>query len=290
MEINGKPLDEWIKEQTSRDGVLTIHRGTVKTPFGTSMYQGAVVTTDNQEDKCYYHADISIRVNGKEYRMRGDKVERRNGKWYVDGKPFDLPRQENAVKSEGATSCTVVNGDKVTLGKGSRRIDITGMANIGCQMEGAGIINDIVINHDAEIGEVTFHGSRPKTTGHSGRQVKVRSGMVKITRGGKTYTIRGENIEKRDGQWYADGKAVDWDSLGGRYEEKDVVTIEINGSVQNLVTTSGDVTVRGAVANLSTGSGDVTCETAGNVSTGSGDVHCKHIKGMVSTCSGDIFR
>lgn len=170
MEINGKPLDEWIREQKSRDGVLTIHRGTVKTPFGTSMYQGAIVTTDNQEDKCYYQADISIRIDGKEYRMKGDRVERRNGKWYVDGKPFDLPRQENAVKSEGATSCTVVNGDKVTLGKGSRRIDITGMANIGCQMEGAGIINDIVINHDAEIGEVTFHGSRPKTTGHSGRQ------------------------------------------------------------------------------------------------------------------------
>lgn len=290
MEINGKPLDEWIREQKSRDGVLTIHRGTVKTPFGTSMYQGAIVTTDNQEDKCYYQADISIRIDGKEYRMKGDKVERRKGKWYVDGKPFDLPRQKNAVKSEGATSCTVVNGDKVTLGKGSRRIDITGMANIGCQMEGAGIINDIVINHDAEIGEVTFHGSRPKTTAHSGRHVKVRSGMVKITRGGKTYTIRGENIEKRDGQWYADGKAVDWDSLGGRYEEKDVVTIEINGNVQNLATTSGDVTVRGAVENLSTGSGDVTCETAGNVSTGSGDVHCKQIKGMVSTCSGDIFR
>lgn len=290
MEINGKPLDEWIREQKSKDGVLTIHRGTVKTPFGTSMYQGAVVTTDNQEDKCYYQADISIRIDGKEYRMKGDKVERRNGKWYMDGKPFDLPRQKNAVKSEGATSCTVVNGDKVTLGKGSRRIDITGMANIDCQMEGAGIINDIVINHDAEIGEVTFHGSTPKTTGHSGRHVKVRSGMVKITRGGKTYTIRGENIEKRDGQWYADGKAVDWDSLGGRYEEKDVVSIEINGNVQNLATTSGDVTVRGAVANLSTGSGDVTCETAGNVSTGSGDVHCKQIKGMVSTCSGDIFR
>ena len=290
MEINGKPLDEWIKEQKSKDGVLTIHRGTVKTPFGTSMYQGAVVTTDNQEDKCYYQADISIRIDGKEYRMKGDRVERRNGKWYVDGKPFDLPRQKNAVKSEGATSCTVVNGDKVTLGKGSRRIDITGMANIGCQMEGAGIINDIGINHVAEIGEVTFHGSRPKTTGHSGRHVKVRSGMVKITRGGKTYTIRGENIEKRDGQWYADGKAVDWDSLGGRYEEKDVVTIEINGSVQNLVTTSGDVTVRGAVASLSTGSGDVTCETAGNVSTGSGDVHCKHIKGIVATCGGDSFR
>lgn len=290
MEINGKPLDEWIREQKSKDGVLTIHRGTVKTPFGTSMYQGAIVTTDNQEDKCYYQADISIRIDGKEYRMKGDRVERRNGKWYVDGKPFDLPRQKNAVKSEGATSCTVVNGDKVTLGKGSRRIDITGMANIGCQMEGAGIINDIVINHDAEIGEVTFHGNRPKTTGHSGRHVKVRSGMVKITRGGKTHTIRGENIEKRDGQWYADGKAVDWDSLGGRYEEKDVVSIEINGNVQNLATTSGDVTVRGAVANLSTGSGDVTCETAGNVSTGSGDVHCKQIKGMVSTCSGDIFR
>lgn len=250
----------------------------------------AIVTTDNQEDKCYYQADISIRIDGKEYRMKGDRVERRNGKWYVDGKPFDLPRQKNAVKSEGATSCTVVNGDKVTLGKGSSRIDITGMANIGCQMEGAGIINDIVINHDAEIGEVTFHGSRPKTTGHGGRHVKVRSGMVKITRGGKTHTIRGENIEKRDGQWYADGKAVDWDSLGGRYEEKDVVSIEINGNVQNLATTSGDVTVRGAVANLSTGSGDVTCETAGNVSTGSGDVHCKQIKGMVSTCSGDIFR
>ena len=120
--------------------------------------------------------------------------------------------------------------------------------------------------------------------------MKVRNGMVKITRGGKTYTIRGENIEKRDGPWYADGKAVDWDSLGGRYEEKDVVSIEINGNVQDLTTSGGDVTVNGLVTNLRTGSGDVVCDTAGNVNTGSGDVHCKHITGKVSTGSGDIYR
>lgn len=65
INIGGKPLNEWIEEQKNKDGVLYIHRGTIKTAYGMSMYQGAIVTLGNNEDRCYYNADISIRINGK---------------------------------------------------------------------------------------------------------------------------------------------------------------------------------------------------------------------------------
>ena len=85
------------------------------------------------------------------------------------------------------------------------------------------------------------------------------------------------------------GMPTERPSIGGEYEDSNVISIEINGNVQNLATTSGDVTVNGTVQNVRTGSGDVKCDTATNVNTGSGDVHCKHITGMVSTGSGDIY-
>ena len=286
MEINGKPLNRWIEEQKSKDGTLYIRRGTIKTAFGTSMYQGAVVTQDNEEDRCYYDADISIHIGGKDYQMKGSRVERKNGRWLVDGKPFPLPEIKGPENTSGEPARMVVNGDKVVFGKNCRRIDVVGMANIGCDMSGAGIVN--VINQDPATGKVSFHGD--KSTGTSGRHVVISKGTVRINRGGNTYTIKGDNIEKRDGQWYADDQPVDWERLGGQYKEKDVVNIEINGNVQDLTTSGGDVTVNGLVTNLRTGSGNVVCDTAGNVNTGSGDVHCKHITGKVSTGSGDIYR
>lgn len=207
--------------------------------------------------------------------MTGTKVERKGGKWFVDGKPFKLPKQKEQHDKSDAVRETVVTGDKNVFGNGCRHIDVVGLANIGCEMENVGITN--VFN-------------RISSSTSSGRNVVVKGGSVNIRRGGKKYTITGDNIEKRNGQWYADGKPVDWNDLGGKYNESNVVHIEINGTVQKLNTTSGDVTVNGTVTNIHTGSGDVCCESATSVNTGSGDVHCKHITGMVSTGSGDIYR
>ena len=44
INIQGKPLKEWVEEQKKKDGVMIVHRGTQRTQFGTSTYQGAIVT------------------------------------------------------------------------------------------------------------------------------------------------------------------------------------------------------------------------------------------------------
>lgn len=270
INIGGKPLNEWIEEQKKKDGVLIVHRGTVRNGYSKSTYNGAIVTLDNK-DVCYENADISIRMNGKEYRMTGQRVERKNGVWYVDGNVYELPAQSTRKGME-------------------KDIEDIGETVSKAMDEVRRVFNDFDVEKDLEdlsVGNVVINKG-----GSIGRRHIIMSygGTVKVHRGGKTYTIHGNNIEKRDGQWYADGKAVDWDAIGGKYEEHDVVRIEINGNVSNLAATSGDVVVHGSVSNLRTGSGDVQCDTASNVSTGSGDVHCKNITGICSTGSGDIYR
>ena len=113
--------------------------------------------------------------------------------------------------------------------------------------------------------------------------------QVIINRGGKKYTLKGDRIEKKNGQWFVDGKAVDWEEIGGKYEEE-FVSVEIHGNVQSLRTLSGDVKVIGDVQNLSTTSGDVECQSAYNINTTSGDVTCGPVGGSVNTISGDISR
>ena len=167
-----------------------------------------------------------------------------------------------------------------------------GITNINCYTSGSSkqksSSRSFNIKNDYTGGETVIHGAGTRTI-TTGKRTVIKGGSVNIRRGDKTYTIKGDTIEKIDGHWYADGKAVDWDTIGGEYVESNVISIEINGDVQNLATTSGDVTVNGNVQNVRTGSGDVECEDAVNVNTGSGDVHCKNITGMVSTGSGDIY-
>lgn len=254
--IDGKPLDEWVEEQKRKDGAIYVHRGTVINGNTRSVYNGGVVSYVNNRDLRYLDAVISTRINGKTYRFTGKTVERRDGVWYVDGKEAVLSKYESDED----------------LGK---LIDDTNR-KVSEAFQNAGVIMN------------EYGGGR--SYGKSARRVVINSGTVNVVRGGKSYTIKGKNIEKRDGQWYADGKPVDWNDVGGEYKDSDVVRIEINGTVQNLVATSGDVTVNGNVSNISTGSGDVSCDSAVNVSTGSGDVHCRNITGMCSTCSGDIYR
>ena len=111
---------------------------------------------------------------------------------------------------------------------------------------------------------------------------------VTIIKGGKRYTLKGDRIEKKNGQWYVDGKAVDWADLGGKYEEQAVVSIEIHGNVEMMQTTSGNVTINGDAHSINTTSGDVECQSAFNIHTTSGDVTCKGKPNSVSTMSGDI--
>ena len=291
INIQGKPLKEWVEEQKKKDGVMIVHRGTQRTKFGTSTYQGAIVTLMDDKDVRYENADISLRLNGKEYRMTGDLVERKDGIWYVDGSIVDLPEQEQAPHmAEDITKMEEKVNDKVN-DVVNDFFEVFGMANINCNMSGSKqkpSSRSFNIKNDYTGGETIIHGAGTRTI-TTGKRTVIKGGSVNIRRGDKTYTIKGETIEKIDGRWYADGKAVDWDSIGGEYTESNVISIEINGDVQNLATTSGDVKVNGNVQNLRTGSGDVECEDAVNVNTGSGDVHCKTITGMVSTGRGDIY-
>ena len=94
INIQGKPLKDWVEEQKKKDGVMIVHQGTTRNRFGTSTYNGAIVTLMDGKDVCYEDADISMRINGKEYRLTGRRVERINGVWYIDGKKADLPKQE----------------------------------------------------------------------------------------------------------------------------------------------------------------------------------------------------
>ncbi len=317
INIEGKPLKEWVEEQKKKDGVMIVHHGTVRSKFGKSTYQESIVSVSDGKDLCYEDADISLRINGKEYRLTGNRIERKGGTWYVDGYIYELPNQDpNADMADEIKDVERKLSDALNKSTGVI-LDNHGTTNIKSR----------IINHDSNIGSVDFvekvveqvekigdfnytrekkkstgynikndftggetiiHGSGTRTIS-TGRRTVIKGGSVNIRRGDKTYTIKGETIEKIDGRWYADGKVVDWESIGGEYEERSVVNIEINGTVQNMVTTSGDVKVNGSVQNLSTGSGDVECDTAVNVSTGSGDVRCKNITGMVSTGSGDIY-
>ena len=292
INIQGKPLKEWVEEQKKKDSVMIVHRGTQRTQFGTSTYQGAIVTIMDGKDVRYENADISLRHNGKEYRMTGNLVERRDGIWYVDGSVVDMPEQEKAPHiAEDITEM-----EEKATGKANDIVndffESFGITNINCYTNGSSkqksSSRSFNIKNDFTGGETIIHGAGTRTI-TTGKRTVIKGGSVNIRRGDKTYTIKGETIEKIDGHWYADGKAVDWDTIGGEYLESNVISIEINGDVQNLATTSGDVKVNGNVQNVRTGSGDVECEDAVNVNTGSGDVHCKNITGMVSTGSGDIY-
>jgi hypothetical protein len=270
---------------------MIVHRGTQRTQFGTSTYEGAIVTLMDDKDVRYENADISLRLNGKEYRMTGNLVERKGGIWYVDGSIVDLPEQEQAPHmAEDITEMEEKVDEKVDDAVNSF-LNTFGITNINCNQTGSkhkSSTRSFNIKNDFSGGETIIHGTGT-TTIKTGRRTVIKGGSVNIRRGDKKYTIKGDTIEKIDGRWYADGKAVDWDSIGGEYAESSVVSIEINGDVQNLATSSGDVTVNGNVQNIRTGSGDVECNDAVNVNTGSGDVHCKNITGMVSTGSGDIY-
>ena len=292
IEIQGKPLNEWVEEQKKKDGVMIVHRGTTRNGYNTSTYNGAIVALMDDKDIRYENADISLRINGTEYRLTGNLVERKSGIWYVDGSIVDLPEQEQKTNmADDMAEIKEKATEKVDDAVNSF-LESFGIKNINYYPRSShkqkSASRSFNIKNDFSGGETIIHGEGTRTIS-TGKRTVIKGGSVNIRRGDKTYTIKGDTIEKIDGRWYADGKVVDWETIGGEYVESNVISIEINGNVQNLATTSGDVTVNGNVQNVRTASGDVECEDAVNVNTGSGDVHCKNITGMVSTGSGDIY-
>ena len=130
-------------------------------------------------------------------------------------------------------------------------------------------------------------GSTVTNTFHGGNRVTIiDNGVVNIYRKGKKYHLHGNRIEQRGNDWYVDGKLFTFDE-NVDFEQSEI-KIEITGEVQQLVTTSGDVTVNGDVNNVRTTSGNVSCNYAMNINTTSGDVTCKGRPQYVNTVSGDI--
>lgn len=103
-----------------------------------------------------------------------------------------------------------------------------------------------------------------------------------VTINGKTYT--GKNIHINGDKVIIDGVVQDGVALVGP------ITVTVNGDVESLRTTSGDITVNGSTGSIQSTSGDVEVkgDVVGNVQTVSGDVSCKKIEGDARTVSGDI--
>jgi hypothetical protein len=109
----------------------------------------------------------------------------------------------------------------------------------------------------------------------------------------------GENVVIRNGKVIVDGydRTPEGKTIN-IFIEGDVNKLEvdacdkiyINGNVNELDNTSGDVTVNEIRGNVSTTSGNVKCEgnCGGSVNTTSGNVKANEIKGSVKTMSGDI--
>jgi hypothetical protein len=65
--------------------------------------------------------------------------------------------------------------------------------------------------------------------------------------------------------------------------------IIVNGDVNKLTTSSGDIDCDDVLGDIKTISGEIECgKVGGNISTISGDVKCKNVTGNVKTNSGNI--
>lgn len=106
--------------------------------------------------------------------------------------------------------------------------------------------------------------------------------LSSIVINGQSYS--GTNIQINGDKVVIDGKASSQKLRGD-------VSIVIVGNVQNINTTSGDVTVNGSAKSIQTTSGDVSVEQncTSNISTVSGDVTISGTNiGNINTISGDI--
>lgn len=106
---------------------------------------------------------------------------------------------------------------------------------------------------------------------------------------GKRYTTpEGSSVSIIDNNVYCNGKLIiDTEKI----VEKNI-KIEVQGNVNELKTSSGNVNIIGNCGNVKSTSGDITIkgDINGNVATTSGDIRCSKISGNVDTVSGDIIK
>lgn len=278
--VNGQSMEDWIKQQQEKNGVLTIRQATQRNEWGTTVLKGSITTLSEDQDAEFLNADMDIRIDGKLYTMRGRRVERRDGIWYVDGKRQEFPADEGKATTKAHEDLQQEISEAMSAAFGSGIMNFNGKVGQSHIHSGERVVQTTVRNE--------FSGG---TVVKRSRNISMpNGGTVKINRGGKSYIISGKSLERRDGVWYRDGKPVSDCDTGGAYDDLDVVTLEIHGDVEQLSTVSSDVSVSGSVGNISTASGNIRCQTVrGSVSTASGDVHCGSIGGSVSTMSGDIY-
>lgn len=103
-----------------------------------------------------------------------------------------------------------------------------------------------------------------------------------VTINGTTY--QGANVTINGDKVIIDGK------VQGSAEQK-VISVVINGDVESVKTTAGDVEVVGNVGSINSTSGDITVNqnVNGNINTVSGDVDINGSQtGRINTVSGDI--
>ena len=77
----------------------------------------------------------------------------------------------------------------------------------------------------------------------------------------------------------------DVDKVSADYCEK----IIVNGNVNSVTTTSGDIECKDVSGHIKVTSGDIECSNVGgSIQTVSGDVKAENVSGNVTTLSGDI--
>lgn len=110
--------------------------------------------------------------------------------------------------------------------------------------------------------------------------MKVRMIGGSITIDGKTFS--GRSVSINGDQVIVDG-VVQQGTLVGP------VSVVVNGNVEKLEMSNGDVEVSGEVGSIRTSTGDVMCrDVKGDVITSTGDVTCGSVGGGVKTSTGDI--
>lgn len=120
--------------------------------------------------------------------------------------------------------------------------------------------------------------------------------MAQIIINGKSYI--GSSVSINNNRVIVNGKEINEDSkvinitVEGNVDSVEVdycAKIVVNGFVNKLSTTSGDVECGNVNQTVKTVSGDVECgNVGGDVSSTSGDIKAQNINGSVKTLSGDI--
>lgn len=109
--------------------------------------------------------------------------------------------------------------------------------------------------------------------------------------GGSSVVIRGNKVVVDGVDVTPDSKVIDIKVVGNI----DELTVDycsklmVEGNVNNVRTSSGNVECKAVTGDITCSSGDVECgNVGGNISTSSGDVRCGTVAGAVRTMSGDI--